>query len=158
MRIADWVKAQQGLFYTIVHTFYSEFISYTNLLIHRQVKFKLNCPRIHNDDYESAEYRVTAITFDTAQYRLFRPVRSDLLSTDAKTHFIKRDFINKGIDAVNLPSILRSKSVTETVPTYFKEKEPPIISYIYTKAIASKIFIDTCRLGLSPVSQQSISV
>ena len=37
-------------------------------------------------------------------YRLFRPVRSDQ-STDAKTHFIKLDFINKGIDAVNLPSI-----------------------------------------------------
>ena len=75
-----------------------------------------------NHDYESAEYRVTAIILDTAQHRLFRPVHSDLLSTDAKTHFIKLEFINKGIDAVNLPSILRSKSVTETVPTYFKEK------------------------------------
>ena len=31
-------------------------------------------------------------------------------------------------------------SVTETVPTYFKETEPPIISYTYTKTIASKIF------------------
>ena len=93
-----------------------------------------------NYDYESAEYRVTAIILDTAQYRLFKPFRSDLLSTDAKTHFIRLDFINKGIDAVNLPSILRSKSVTETVPTYFKEKEPPIISYTYTKTIASKIF------------------
>ena len=88
-----------------------------------------------NYDYESAEYRVTAIILDTAHYRLFRPVRSDQ-STDAKTHFIKLDFINKGIDAVNLPSILRSKSVTETVPTYFKEKEPPIISYTYRKTIA----------------------
>ena len=39
-----------------------------------------------NYDYESAEYRVTAIILDTAQYRLFRPVCSDLLSTDAKTH------------------------------------------------------------------------
>ena len=28
----------------------------------------------------------------------------------------------------------------ETVPTYFKEKEPPIISYTYTKTIANKIF------------------
>ena len=92
-----------------------------------------------NYNYESAEYRVTAIILDTAHYWLFRPVRSDP-STAAKTHFIKLDFINKGIDAVNLPSILRSKSVTETVPTYFKEKEPPIISYTYTKTIASKIF------------------
>ena len=91
-------------------------------------------------ELQSLEYRVTAIILDTAQYRLFRPVRSDLLSTDAKTHFIKLDFINKGIDAVNLPSVLRSKSVIETVPTYFEEKEPPIISYTYTKTIASKIF------------------
>ena len=76
-----------------------------------------------NYDYESAEYRVTAIILDTAQYRLFRPVHSDLLSTDTKTHFIKLDFINKGIDEVNIPSILRSKSVTETVQTYFKGKK-----------------------------------
>ena len=41
---------------------------------------------------------------------------------------------------MNLPSILRSKSGIETVPTYFKEKEPPIILYTYTKTIASKIF------------------
>ena len=67
-------------------------------------------------------------------------VNKNLQSTDAKIHFIKLDFINKGIDAVNLLSILRSKSVTETVPTYFKEKEPPLISYTYTKTIASKIF------------------
>ena len=93
-----------------------------------------------NYDYESAEYRVKAIILDTAQYRSFRPIRSDLLSTNAKTHFIKLDFISKGVDAVNLPTILRNKSVTETVPTYFKENEQPIISYTYTKTIASKIF------------------
>ena len=74
------------------------------------------------------------------RHRLFRPVCSDILNTDAKTHFIKLDFINKGVDAVNLPSILRSKSVIETVTTYFKEKELPIISYTYTKTIANKIF------------------
>ena len=36
--------------------------------------------------------------------------------------------------------MLRSKSVTETVPAYFKEKEPPIISYTYRKTIDSKVF------------------
>ena len=116
----------------------------------KTILFSISLPKLHqlqslalestNYDYESAEYRVTAIILETAQYRLFRPVCSDILSKDAKTHFIKLDFINKGIDAVNLPSILRSKSVIETVPTYFKEKEPPIISYTYTKTIANKIF------------------
>ena len=51
-----------------------------------------------NYDYESAEYRVTAIILDT-QYRLFRPVHSDL-TTDAKTHSIKHNFINKGRKSV----------------------------------------------------------
>ena len=104
-----------------------------------------------NYDYESAEYRVTVIIPDTAQYRLFRPVCSDLLGTDANTHFINLDFINKGIGAVNLPSILRSKSVTETVQTYFKEKEPPMISYTYTKT--SKIFNFSSTLPDNNLSQ-----
>ena len=36
-------------------------------------------PEFTNCDYESAEYRVTAIILDTTQYRLFRPVRSYLV-------------------------------------------------------------------------------
>ena len=50
---------------------------------------------------------------------------ANLLSTARydKTHFIKLNFINKDIDAVDLPSILRSKSVFETMSTYFKETE-----------------------------------
>ena len=56
------------------------------------------------------------------------------------THSINLNFIKNGTDAVKLPSILRSKSFIVTEPTYFKEKEPPIISYTYTKTIASKIF------------------
>ena len=47
------------------------------------------------------------------------PVGSNLLSTETNIHLIKRNFINNGIDAVNLSSIVRSKSVTETVSTYF---------------------------------------
>ena len=76
-----------------------------------------------NYDYEYAEYRVTAIILDTAQDRLFRPVRSDLLSTDAKTHFLQLNFTIKGIDAVSLLSILKSKLITETMPTYFKRRK-----------------------------------
>ena len=57
-----------------------------------------------NYDYESAKYRVTAIILDMAQYR-FRPVCSDL-STGDKTLFIRLNFINKDIDAVDLLSIL----------------------------------------------------
>ena len=73
-----------------------------------------------NYDYKSAEYRFAAIISDATQYRLFRPVRSLLKSTDAKTHFIRLNLVSKGMYVVNLPPILESKSVIETVPSYFK--------------------------------------
>ena len=80
------------------------------------------------------------MTMNRSHHFRHSPINTSCSSTDVKRQFIKLDFINKAIDAVNLPSILANKSVTETVPTYFKEKEPSIISYSYTKTIASKIF------------------
>ena len=60
-----------------------------------------------NFDYSSTEYRVTAIILDIANYRLFRPVRSDAPAEKPK-HFIKIKFLNKAVDAINLPALLRS--------------------------------------------------
>ena len=42
-------------------------------------------------------------------------------------HFIKIPFINKGIDFIDLQSIFQDKSVIQSIPTYFKISEPPII-------------------------------
>ena len=47
-----------------------------------------------NFDYSSAEYRVTAIILDIANYRLFRPVRSDVPAGKPK-HFMKIKFLIK---------------------------------------------------------------
>ena len=44
-------------------------------------------PESTNFDYSSAEYRVTAIILDIANYRLFRPVRSDGSSREAKAFY-----------------------------------------------------------------------
>ena len=41
---------------------------------------------------------------------------------------MKIKFLHKGIDAINLPQLLRSQSVMDKIPAYFKDKEPPIIS------------------------------
>ena len=72
---------------------------------------------------------------------------------------IIKSFITKGIDAVNLPSIFRSKSVIETMPTYFKEKEPAIISYTFTKTIASKVLnFSSTLLGLDYPSFTTVHV
>ena len=62
-------------------------------------------PELTNFDYSSAEYRVTAIILDVASYRLFRPVRSDVPAEKPK-HFMKIKFLNKAVDAINLPALL----------------------------------------------------
>ena len=35
-------------------------------------------------------------------------------------HFIKIQFVNKGIEFINLPSIFKDKSVISSIPTYFE--------------------------------------
>ena len=103
-------------------------------------------------DYSFAEYRVTAIILDIANYRLFRPVRSDVAAEKPK-HFMKIKFLNKAVDAINLPALLRSTSVTNKIPVYFKDKEPPIVSYEYTSTVASKRFTFATVLSNLNVSE-----
>ena len=59
---------------------------------------------------------------------------------DHVRHFIKIQFVNKGIKFINLPSIFKDKSVISSIPTYFENKEPPIICYKYNKPICSTVF------------------
>ena len=47
----------------------------------------------------------------------------------------KYNFINKGIDFNDLPSIFRDNTVKSSIPDYFANKEPPIICYKYNKPI-----------------------
>ena len=91
-----------------------------------------------NTDFSSAEYRVTSIILDISHYRLFNPVKSNVPAENPK-HFMKIKFLHKGIDAINLPPLLRSRSVLDKIPAYFKDKEPPIISYQYTNTVPNKL-------------------
>ena len=54
-------------------------------------------------------------------------------------HFIKIQFVNKGVEFINLPSIFKDKSVISSIPTYFENKESPIICYKYNKPIRSTV-------------------
>ena len=92
-----------------------------------------------NFDYSSAKYRATAIILDIANYRLFRPVRS-VVPAEKPKHFMKTKFFNKAVDTISLPALLGSTSVTDKIPAYFKDKQPPIVSYGYTSTVASKLF------------------
>ena len=55
-------------------------------------------------------------------------------------YFIKIQFVNKGIEFINLPSIFKDKPVISSIPTYFENKESPIICYKYNKPIRSTVF------------------
>ena len=63
---------------------------------------------------------------------------------DSKTnhirHFIKIHLVYKGIEFTNLPSLFKDKSVISSIPTYFEDKESPIICYKYNKPIRSIVF------------------
>ena len=54
-------------------------------------------------------------------------------------HVIKIQFVNKGIEFINSPSIFKDKFVISSIPTYFENKESPIICYKYDKPIRSTI-------------------
>ena len=60
--------------------------------------------------------------------------------TNHKRHFIKVPFINKGIEFIDLHSIFKDRSVTSSIPSYFKNSEPPIIYYKYNRPIQNTIF------------------
>ena len=60
--------------------------------------------------------------------------------TNHKWHFIKIPFINKGIEVIDLPSILKDRSVTSSIPTYFQNSEPLLICYKYNKPIRNTVF------------------
>ena len=75
-----------------------------------------------NFNYSSAAYRVTVITLDIANYWLLRPMRSDVPAEKPK-QFMKIKFLKKAVDTINLPALLRSTSITDKIPVYFRDKE-----------------------------------
>ena len=74
------------------------------------------------------------------KFSLTKPVQTVSPEKTPIRDFLKLDFRNKGLDAVNISNILNHKKVTSTIPVYFKNQSPPIISYSYSSPIAPKIF------------------
>ena len=64
-------------------------------------------------------------------------VNDDTAKKESKvvSGFMKVHYHNKGIEMLNLPKILHSKAVRDAVPP-FLNKEPPMVSYTYTKTIS----------------------
>ena len=55
-------------------------------------------------------------------------------------HFINIQFVNKGIEFINLPSIFIDKYDISSTPTYFGNKGFLIICYKYNKPICCPVF------------------
>ena len=88
----------------------------------------------------SSKYKLVAIILDVAKLRLYKPVQTVSPEETPTRDFLKLDFKNKGLDAINISNILNHRKVTSTIPAHFKCQSPPIISYSYSSPIAPKIF------------------
>ena len=82
-------------------------------------------------------YGAAILTRSYTQHALLSYIDSEI---NHIRHFIKIQFVNKGIEFINLPSIFKDKSVIFSIPTYFENKESPIICYKYNKPIRSTVF------------------
>ena len=54
-------------------------------------------------------------------------------------YFIKIQFIKKGIEFIDLPSIFRDNNIISAIPSYFENTESPIICYTYNTPIRNTI-------------------
>ena len=68
------------------------------------------------------------------------PYIYQIMDVSTNHDFFSAKYRATAINAINLPDLLRSKLVTDNIPVYFKNREPPIISYQYTNTVASKLF------------------
>lgn len=103
------------------------------------VPVKLKLDEEANKFYDKGHrfYFAALLTRCYLQHALRPTIDSEI---DHKRYFIKVPFINKGIEFIDLPSIFRDGSVISSLPTYFNNKEHPIICYKYNKPIRNLIF------------------
>ena len=92
-----------------------------------------------NKFYDRAHklYDATLLTRCYTQHALWPNIDSEI---NHIRHFITIQYVNKEIEFINLPSIFKDKSVISSIPSYFENKETPIICYKYNKHIRSTVF------------------
>ena len=57
-----------------------------------------------------------------------------------RSGFLKVHYHNKGIEMIGLPQILNSRCVKDAVPQFLRDREPPMVSYSYSRTISGRIF------------------
>ena len=91
-----------------------------------------------NKFYDRAHrlYYAAILTICYTQHALRTCIDSEI---NHNRHFINVQFVKKGIEFINLPSIFKDKSIISYLPTYFENKESAIICYKYNKPICSTV-------------------
>ena len=87
--------------------------------------------------------RILLLVKDIVTYRCKPVIHNALIDTDINAkqrNYMNVFFHNKGIEMINLPQILNNKRVISSIPTFFTNRSPPLVSYSYTKSIANKNF------------------
>ena len=92
--------------------------------------------RLYDRNYQMYDDALLTVTRCYTQHALGPFIDSE---SNQIRHFIKIPFVNTGIDFIDLPSIFQDKSVTQSIPTYFQNSEPPIICYKYNQPIRNTI-------------------
>ena len=94
--------------------------------------------KVHRKRGELEFELMFSVVNSISKQRLYKPVQASG-SDPVERKFMRINFVNKGIEYLNISNILRNKKVRKNIPPYFKDQEPPTISYKYPKSIATKI-------------------
>ena len=89
---------------------------------------------------ETLPGRIAVFIRDLVRFRNHSgPNNNQLGEHNSNKRFFKVLFHSKGMDMINLPSLLHNKKVVSTIPSYI-DNTPPTVSYRYTNTIANKVF------------------
>ena len=82
--------------------------------------------------------RVAVLVRDILAYRkrVHLEAKEVITNNRKKRMYLNVLFHNKGIEMLNIPGILHRNGVKKTVPTFLDHKEPPTVTYTYTKTIS----------------------
>lgn len=104
----------------------------------------LSATKLHNIfeecktiSYFSPKYETVQIIIAFCYFKLFPKIDSPNVH---KKYFLKIKYIDKGIDFINIASILNDSVVKEKIPGYFENTELPTICYIYKKPSRQYVF------------------
>ena len=136
----DWLKNKLGNYKSMcfLHKYISEIFGLRNTYL-RDTRTLVE-EELHLHTFPS---HLLLILKDLIKFRLGtsqpQPPKQHIKENNRK-HFLKVKFHSKGIEMINLSGILRSRRVKDTIPVFFEHRDPPTVSYKYTKTIGPSVF------------------